>query len=535
MGGHVFVVHGDLTHLACDDWLLPTDRDLTLTDAWLPALSPDAVRRPDGDVPRLGIEPPRAFCEGTKRVLPVPQKARGTNDDPSPLTRGRPWLLDVGEESDVDPQWLVDGVSEWLDAIDHRPDDVERSRPLLGLPLVGTGAGGASARRDDVLAALLPALGKHAERAGVDIALVLNDERDHAAAQDVRRRVGSVDWPFDDEQRAGAEALADRANAGQLALFLGAGVSRTAGLPLWTELMDELLDVADVEGREHDAVARLGVQDQAEYVARRLPGGDDELQEWVQRRFAARPHGLAHALLAALPAREAATTNWDTLFEQAVVDTGRSLAVLPYDDPDDADRWLLKLHGDAQRGTGIVVRRQDYLRFGSEQSALAGIVQSLMFTRHMMFVGFSLVDDNFIRIADDVTRIVDRYAGDGARRRQCDADHTPRRLGTTVGLHDDPAKRALWPHLDHVVVAEGDIDTAERARCLEVFLDLVSARIDRGARYLLDERYGGLLGDADRRLRKHLAGIVDDAEALQESASWPAVAKLLHSLGTPRT
>jgi hypothetical protein len=526
MGGHVFVVHGDLTHLACDDWLVPSDRDLTLTDAWLPVLAEDAVRRSDGGVPRLAIDAPQGFCDGTTRVLPVPDEARRGPADGSPLTRGRPWLLDVGADPDVGADWLVDGVRAWLDAVPG--GETERSRPLLGLPLVGTGAGGASSRRGDVLRALLPALEEHADRAGVDLALVLNDERDHAAAQDVRRRLGGTRWPFDEEQVAAAEAIARKAAAGELAVFLGAGVSRTAGLPLWNELMEELLGLVQAEGDEADAVARLGVQDQAEYVARRLAGGGGELQRWLGERFAARPHGLAHALLAALPAREAATTNWDLLFEQAVADTGASLAVLPYDDPDGCDRWLLKLHGDARRGTGIVVRRQDYLRFGAEQSALAGIVQSLMFTRHMLFVGFSLVDDNFIRIADDVTRILDRYA-------DRDRGHTAgRRLGTTVGLHDDPAKRALWPHLDHAIVAEGDMDTAERARRLEVFLDLVSARVERSRSYLLDERYADLLGHADRRLAKHLGGMIDDAEALQDSGSWPIVAELLHNLGTPR-
>src|SRR3954471_6546725 len=196
MGGHVFIVHGDLTHLACDDWLLPTDRALTLTDAWLPVLAEGAVRRADGGVPRLAIDAPAEFCDGTRRVLRVPDEARDRHDDPSPLTHGRPWLLDVGEDPDVDPEWLVDGVREWLGAVPR--ESTERARPLLGLPPVGTGARGAAAprrrpgaappRRDDVLAALLPALEAHAEGADVDVALVLNDERDHAAAQDVRRR-----------------------------------------------------------------------------------------------------------------------------------------------------------------------------------------------------------------------------------------------------------------------------------------------------------------------------------------------------------
>lgn len=35
MAGHVFIVRGDLTRLACDAWLLPTDKQLTVTPDWL--------------------------------------------------------------------------------------------------------------------------------------------------------------------------------------------------------------------------------------------------------------------------------------------------------------------------------------------------------------------------------------------------------------------------------------------------------------------------------------------------------------------
>lgn len=519
MAGHVFVVHGDLTHLACDEWLLPTDRGLTLTDAWLPAFTDEAVERGAGGVPRLRLpEAAGADSDGSggARVRPAPDETRARPDEATPVTGARAWLLDIGTDERADPQWLVDGVRQWLDATRDRPAESARARPLLALPLVGTGQGGAASRRDDVLARLLPALDEHAGRHGVDVALVLNDPRDHAAAQDVRNRLGDRCWDVDESLLPAAETLAATATAGRLALFLGAGVSRAAGLPLWPDLIAELLDEAGVGEDERAAVDRLEVPDQTEFVARRLDGGTDALLEWVRRRFAPRPHALAHALLAGLDARESVTTNWDPLFEQAVADTGRRLAVLPHDDPADADAWLLKLHGDPTRGSDVVVSRADYLRFGAEQNALAGVVHSLLFTRHLLFVGFSLVDDNFIRIADDVTRLVDRG------------------LGTTLALHHDPVKQALWPHLDHLVLGPDDEGPAELARRLEIFLDLVSARVDRAQAYLLDERYAGLLDDADRRLAEQLQTLVGDADKLRDSRSWPRIADLLAALGHPR-
>ncbi len=34
MSGHVFIVRGDITRIACDAWLLPSDERFTLTPAW---------------------------------------------------------------------------------------------------------------------------------------------------------------------------------------------------------------------------------------------------------------------------------------------------------------------------------------------------------------------------------------------------------------------------------------------------------------------------------------------------------------------
>lgn len=113
----------------------------------------------------------------------------------------------------------------------------------------------------------------------------------------------------------------------------------------------------------------------------------------------------------------------------------------------------------------------------------------------------SLPDDNVIRIADDVTRLIGRYV---RRSHEHERRHRP---GTTLAPHRDPARRALWPHLRHLAAGEGDEDLAERARRLEVVLDLLSRR---------------------------LAALAADAPELSASGSWPCVQAVVHALGHPR-
>jgi hypothetical protein len=47
--------------------------------------------------------------------------------------------------------------------------------------------------------------------------------------------------------------------------------------------------------------------------------------------------------------------------------------------------------------TKMTPMAEDYLRYESRRAALAGIVQSLLITKHMLFIGFGLQDDNFHR------------------------------------------------------------------------------------------------------------------------------------------
>jgi len=67
-------------------------------------------------------------------------------------------------------------------------------------------------------------------------------------------------------------------------------------------------------------------------------------------------------------------------------------------------KWLLKMHGCVSHPEEIVLTRQQYLRYEDRNAALAGIVQALLITKHMLFLGFSLQDDNFHRVIDAVRK-----------------------------------------------------------------------------------------------------------------------------------
>ncbi len=85
----------------------------------------------------------------------------------------------------------------------------------------------------------------------------------------------------------------------------------------------------------------------------------------------------------------------------------------------------------------------------------AGIVQALMMTKHMLFVGFSLQDDNFHRLFDSVQRARRPAAASGRSsslsRSNRGLGPVTDKLGTVVCLEANTLQRELWgEHLDFV-------------------------------------------------------------------------------------
>jgi hypothetical protein len=503
--GHVFVVGADLTRLSCDDVLVPTDRSLHVAPSWCSLLPGELVTESSDDGARVGLS-----WAGDERVLPVP------GDGPR-----RVWLVDSVDDDGRGLSWLIEGAREALAAVarrDVREPAHGRARRLVGLPALGTGWGGAAGERGALLQQLLPVLRGAAREHGFDVALVLRGPSDLAAAQRVRRGE-EAGWDLPDHLVEVARQLGEKARRGQLALFIGAGVSAAAGLPTWEQLLDELAARSGLDDELGAGLAQLPPQDAAALLAREL--GREQLEAFVKERFGPASYALAHALIADLPVQEFVTTNYDPLVELAAADVGRRLRVLPFEEAVAGAPWLLKLHGDSAHPDSVVLTRDEYLQLGDSRAALAGVLHSLLLTRHVLFVGTSMLDDDLIRIAHQVRRAL-RVEGAGSARRN----------GTVLALREDPARARLWERdVETVAMGPAGTPSAEAARRLEVLLDLIGCLSTPPTGYLLDPAYRGLLDDEERALSAALTALAETLPEETSSMACEEVAALLRRLG----
>jgi hypothetical protein len=502
--GHVFVARADLKRIACDAWLVSGGHGPGKT--WRPALPPRDLWLP---LPDRWAED-----DGPRTML------LADVDDAEAL----PFLTDITGNNRRGPAWFVDGARAFVRAASSelrarkRAPLNARKKHLLTLPLLGTGGGGGGHLSGEVVRLLLKALREEARAHDVDVALVLFDGPAWAAAQKERNDAGDEPWrALSPELAQAADDLAHKAKNGDLVLFLGAGVSRAAGLPSWTGLLEDLAVVrAHIENDvERDALSKLGELDRAAIIKRRLhdevPLGVAVAQLLRQR---AKRYALGHALLSSLPVEEAITTNYDDLFEMASADVDRPCTVLPGGEVARGRRWILKMHGSVSRPETIVLTREDYMKFQENRTALAGIVQALLLTRHMLFVGFSFTDDNFHRIAHAV-----RNSLGGERAK----------FGTTLVVASNPLAEELWgDDLDWIAFSG---DTAAQARTLDIFLDRLAAKAAAATSHLGDRRYDGVLSAGERTLRDRLMSLRDASADERETGAWAEVERMLRRLG----
>jgi hypothetical protein len=257
--------------------------------------------------------------------------------------------------------------------------------------------------------------------------------------------------------------------------------------------------------------------------------GRDELEQLVVSKVGVDGVAPAHLLLAALGVRQAVTTNYDTAYERALeatvgegkyrVLTGQ-LALQP-------EPWLLKYHGCIKHPSTIVITTKDYAELKMHRGALQAVVESLMLTSHLMFVGFSMEDEDFVDAAARVKAV-----------RDLAEDRKESTVATVLALHPDAVSKHKG--FENVEMLDHPGRPKEAARRLEIFLDRLSWKATTEGKaansYLLHPDYVDLFAKdgPTTKLRERLLKLADELEsdgALRNGTGWKQLNAFLVQLG----
>jgi hypothetical protein len=192
-------------------------------------------------------------------------------------------------------------------------------------------------------------------------------------------------------------------DAGNAAIFAGAGLSAPAGFVDWRELIRPLAKELGLNiDLESDLVAV------AQFHVNENGSNRHRLHRAVIEALSAdNPPTENHRLLARLPVTTWWTTNYDKLIETALKDAGKIVDVksavpqLANTRPR-RDAIVYKMHGDVERPDEAVVTRDDYERYPRDRGAFINALAGDLVSKTFLFLGFSFTDPNLEHVLSHV-------------------------------------------------------------------------------------------------------------------------------------
>lgn len=161
-----------------------------------------------------------------------------------------------------------------------------------------------------------------------------------------------------------------------------------------------------------------------------------------------------------------------------------------------------------------------------QSNLLDSLLQAMLITKHVLFLGFSLSDANFHKIVHSVYRTMGSRAKDHA---------------TALMLPENMMMQELWNDRMHLVgmlpeVHGKPFDFAAAARLQDVFLDLLTyysaVDVQSSSRFILDPKYANLLSEVDKCAKDHvLRMFAEFPRESKESVIYNQLDELLHRMG----
>lgn len=189
----------------------------------------------------------------------------------------------------------------------------------------------------------------------------------------------------------------------QLVLFVGAGASADSGMPLWGEAISKIAKKMQLTANQSDYLKIP----QYYYNSR----GKKEYTQLMRNIFRYEEYLTPtelHKSLLDLNTSTIITTNYDHLIENAAEENGQFICVvsqdvdMPYRK---SKKELIKMHGDFEHDN-FVLKEDDYLNYSRNFKLIETYIKSIIGSKVVLFVGYSLNDPDVKHIISWVKDIL---------------------------------------------------------------------------------------------------------------------------------
>ncbi|GMV90461.1 MAG: hypothetical protein AMXMBFR82_02390 [Candidatus Hydrogenedentota bacterium] len=201
-------------------------------------------------------------------------------------------------------------------------------------------------------------------------------------------------WTPDESQQQFIRRYAKSVETGDVALFAGAGLSRSAGFVDWKALLSDIAKDLKLDiNREHDliAVAQYHVNEK-QNRSRINQAIIDELSEGAELT-------RSHAILARLPFASVWTTNYDQLLEKSFEEAGKTVDLkITQENLAQSRRGrdviVYKMHGCVTQPQDAVITKDDYEQYEQRRQLFVESLKGDLISKTFLFLGFSFTDPN---------------------------------------------------------------------------------------------------------------------------------------------
>jgi hypothetical protein len=197
-----------------------------------------------------------------------------------------------------------------------------------------------------------------------------------------------------------------------VAIFAGAGMSKSSGYVCWPELLEDIANELGLSvDKEHDLISL------AQYHVNER-GGRAGIIKKILREFSEKAEPSEnHKLLSRLPISIYWTTNYDSLIEDSLKDiykVGEKNHLA--DTKPKRDVVVYKMHGDAQHPADAIISKEQYESYYRTHEQFITTLTAHLISKTFLFIGFSFNDPNLDYI---LSRIRFQWGDDFPKQHFC--------------------------------------------------------------------------------------------------------------------